>query len=182
MTKTELEQELTGAKAIIGKQRQAINMLSREVGMEVTLPWAAHMTKDNAACYISGSRKTFSTAITPIVEKAIREHGIAVRAAGGGIESASAINLGEGRTRSPDVYLIPRTVGLMLIDLMDGAATISQAAYKAGYLDGSDLLSRLRNSEISVDDFEGSIDQKKAAEMQSHKMFSTEQELSFRKV
>lgn len=167
-TKAELKAEIERLEGVVREQRRALDLLGADTGMEVILPFAPHAGFNGAAGYISG--RQFSSEVLPIVVEAIRKHGVEVQC-----ETKSELRLGECMYARGPTFVIPRLVGLMLIDFLDAAGSFSHACHKQGFKDGSDLLTRLAEGELTADQFDDSRQQELAREAQAYKRFANQE-------
>lgn len=171
MNKKDLENEIDRLKAQIRERDRLLADLTADQGMEVELPFAKHAGKHGDAHY--GRSAKFGDDVLPVVADVVAKHGVLIS-----LPTASSVRLGKNSHSSGKRYVIPRVVGLMLVDFLDAVGTFSRKAYSDGFSDGSDLLCKLTAGEITADEFDESRERERARATQdanAYKQFGAEE-------
>lgn len=156
-TKADLEATIAERDQRIADLEQALEKLGRDELVRVILPWAPHGLLRSQAPYLSGAQfkdpnRFQALVMEPLVE-ALKRRGFID---GYRTPVAGEIELAEGTDRGKESILIDRATGEILAELLDGIIQFSREAFTAGQLDGSNLLGKLVEGEITPDQFENS--------------------------
>lgn len=170
-TKADLERTIAERDETIRTFRAALDKLGRKELIRVVLPWAPHGLSKRKVPYLTG--KEFSEpnrfqalVMEPLVEL-LHRHGATEPEEREWTITAGELNLAEsGFFRKNHGILVDRKGAEIVAGMLDGISTFSQECYAAGFNQGSDLLGRLAEGEITADLFEDSRQQELARERQ----------------
>lgn len=177
-TKTDLEKQIATMEGHMREKQRALNLLAEDTGCVVKIPEVDHAFTANYGISADrvGSRKdTWRVEVMQVIGKVVREHGVCLKEAHADgrfwhTHNATEINLvSDGMHGYGVPYLVPKLVGEFIVAFVNGAAVFGHQCYARGYEDGADLLVRVSRGEISVDQFDDSIEEQKARAMQSSK-------------
>ena len=177
-TKQDLEKRIAELEQQMQDKQRALRLLSEDNGCIVKVPEHTYtFTHINAP--LAGMREdgknnvdSWQARVMLVIATAIREHGVCIKEAHFfTTHSSTTLDLGsEGMGSNFGVpYVVPRLVGLFLRELLNGCAEFGQDCVAEGYEAGADLLARLQRNEITVDEFDGSLEQATAVRRQEFK-------------
>ena len=165
-TKAELEAQIKGLETDILNLRKLHEEKWKDWAI-ISLPWAKHNAFTGGAPYVRDG--DFRERLMPVICDRIRKYGIPVDEVGY-LKSVLHVRLGEGNGVGSS-YLLPVMWADMIIEVLDSAASFAQQCHNDGFKDGSDLLNRLVENDISADEFNNSCERHKAKNAQAYKSF-----------
>lgn len=183
-TKAELEKQIMDLQGDVARAEAALNHLGRRNLIEVAMPWAEHAFTTAGAPYVKGEKfedRDFMRQLIMIPLAKILSDICPPQRPGTKYRISTVGELRFSEAGSQDhakALLVPVQAARLIGGLIDGAAEFANLAYRSGFRDGSDALTRLVDGETSADQFNESRAQHLARGVQEPKTMTFQLEHS----
>lgn len=163
-TKKELEDRIASLERMCREQRKALDNFGQASGMEITLPAAEHHTAKGDSPYVRDS--ALQNKLIPLIGKALEKRAVNEKTCGGASCRYDLSLHDEYLCRPGPTFIVPAIWGEVMVDILDAAAEFGRECYAKGHTEGSNLLRRFVANEITVDEFDDSVDRERAIRRQ----------------